>query len=60
MRAVANFELVESDGKTAVTWGFETDLGSNPMARWMGLMMDSWVGGDYEAGLSNLKALVEG
>jgi hypothetical protein len=25
----------------------------------MGLMMDKWVGGDYEKGLSNLKALVE-
>jgi hypothetical protein len=25
----------------------------------MGLMMDKWVSGDYEKGLSNLKALVE-
>ncbi len=58
--AVAVFELVENAGKTTVTWGFETDLGSNPVARWMGLMMDKWVGGDYEAGLSNLKSLVEG
>lgn len=59
-KAVANLELVENAGKTTVTWGFETDLGSNPVARWMGLMMDKWVGGDYEAGLANLKALVEG
>lgn len=59
-KAVASIDLVESNGKTMVTWGFETDLGSNPVARWMGLMMDRWVGGDYEAGLSNLKALVEG
>ena len=28
--------------------------------RWMGLMMDNWVGGDYERGLVNLKELVEG
>ena len=58
--AVANFDLVETGGKTDLTWGFTTDLGMNPMARWMGLMMDRWVGRDYEAGLSNLKALVEG
>ena len=58
--AVANFDLVENNGKTQVTWGFETDMGNNPVGRWMGLMMDSWVGGDYEAGLANLKALVEG
>ena len=58
--ALASFDLVESGGKTTVTWGFQSDLGNNPMARWMGLMMDRWVGGDYETGLSNLKAVVEG
>ena len=25
----------------------------------MGLMMDRWVGGDYETGLANLKSVVE-
>ncbi len=58
--AEATFELVEAGGVTNVTWGFVTDTGMNPMARWFGLMMDDLVGGDYEAGLSNLKALVEG
>ena len=58
--ASASFELVEAGGKTTVTWDFQTDLGNNPVARWMGLMMDKWVGGDYETGLSNLKAVVEG
>ncbi|WP_170360968.1 SRPBCC family protein [Ruegeria arenilitoris] len=58
--ASASFELAPEGDQTKVTWGFESDLGINPMARWMGLMMDKWVGGDYEQGLSNLKALVEG
>jgi hypothetical protein len=58
--ALAAFDLVETDGKTTVTWGFTTDMGNSPMGRWMGLMMDSWVGGDYETGLTNLKSLVEG
>lgn len=57
--AVASFDLVPQGDQTQVTWGFVTDLGLNPMARWMGLMMDDWVGGDYEQGLSNLKTLVE-
>ncbi len=53
--------LLDPDGdETKVTWGFETDMGMNPMGRWMGLMMDKWIGADYEAGLTNLKALVEG
>ena len=58
--AKAEFLLDGKDGVTNVTWGLEADMGSNPVGRWMGLMMDSWVGADYEKGLKNLKALVEG
>lgn len=57
--AVASFVLQPEGSETQVTWGFESDLGMNPMSRWMGLMMDGWVGGDYERGLDNLKSLVE-
>lgn len=58
--AKAVFHLEPAGTGTLVTWGFETDMGMNPMGRWMGLMMDRWVGKDYEKGLANLKALVEG
>ncbi|MEL7115208.1 MAG: SRPBCC family protein [Pseudomonadota bacterium] len=58
--ADASFVLVADGDGTEVTWGFVTDLGMNPVARYMGLMFDGWVGGDYETGLSKLKALVEG
>ncbi|GHE96314.1 polyketide cyclase [Aliiroseovarius zhejiangensis] len=58
--ANAYFDLAPADGGTLVAWGFETDLGMNPIARWMGLMFDGWIGADYEKGLANLKALVEG
>ncbi|WP_170761139.1 SRPBCC family protein [Ruegeria lacuscaerulensis] len=57
--ASASFTLTPEGDQTQVTWGFDSDLGLNPMSRWMGLMMDKWVGGDYERGLSKLKALVE-
>ena len=57
--AKAAFLLDEAGGATKVTWTLDTDMGVGPVGRWMGLMMDSWVGGDYETGLSNLKALVE-
>ncbi|WP_298851227.1 SRPBCC family protein [uncultured Ruegeria sp.] len=57
--ATASFILEAEGGATKVIWGFESDLGLNPMSRWMGLMMDKWVGGDYERGLINLKALIE-
>lgn len=58
--AEAFFTFEPVDGGTEVTWGFDSDMGMNPIGRYMGLMMDTWVGGDYETGLNNLKALVEG
>lgn len=58
--ATATFDLAETGDATDVTWGLKTDMGNNPIGRWMGLMMDSWVGADYEKGLAALKATVEG
>ncbi len=58
--AQANFLLEPVSGGTRVSWGFETHWGYNPIGRYMGLMMDDWVGGDYEKGLAALKSLVEG
>ena len=52
--------LADADGATTVTWGLDADMGNTPMGRWFGLMMDDLVGGDYDAGLLNLKTLVEG
>ena len=57
--ATATFDLQPEGADTKVTWGFQSELGMNPISRWMGLMMDDWVGRDYETGLGNLKALVE-
>lgn len=58
--ANAAFTLAATADGTELTWGFVTDLGYNPMARYMGLMMDRMLGPDYEQGLNNIKALVEG
>ncbi|PTX56694.1 polyketide cyclase/dehydrase/lipid transport protein [Litoreibacter ponti] len=57
--ATARHVLLEQDGKTEITWSLEVDMGAGPVGRWMGLMMDGWVGADYERGLANLKTLVE-
>lgn len=52
---------LEADGDaTQVTWGLDSDMGNNPMYRWMGLMMDGFVGADYERGLERLRQSVEG
>ena len=55
-----SFFTYETQGdQTKVTWGFDTDLGSNLIARYMGLMFDKWIGPDYEKGLNNLKQVAE-
>ena len=58
-RAMASFKLEPKRDGTQVVWGFETDLGNNPLMRWMGLLFDRWIGAEYEKGLLRLKAVAE-
>jgi hypothetical protein len=55
------YYLVDAvDGtETLLTWIFKTEHGSNVISRYFGLMLDNWVGADYEEGLNNLKTLLE-
>lgn len=59
--AHAFFELEpRGDDRTHLVWGFNTDLGLNPVSRYVGLMLERWIGPDYEQGLAKLKTLAEG
>lgn len=58
-KATASWDLTSAGEGTKVTWSFQTDLGTNPMMRWMGLLFDGWIGKDYEKGLKDLKKIVE-
>jgi uncharacterized protein YndB with AHSA1/START domain len=51
--------LTPQGSGTLVTWTNEGDMGSNPINRYFGLMMDRLVGPDFEGGLKNLQALAE-
>lgn len=53
-------EAADAIGPTTVTWTFEGDVGEKLFARWMVLLMDKFVGVNYEKGLANLKARCEG
>jgi hypothetical protein len=61
MGAAAAFFRLEPRGadQTHLVWGFETDLGLNPVSRYVGLMLERWIGPDYEHGLARLKVLAE-
>ncbi|RAJ81835.1 polyketide cyclase/dehydrase/lipid transport protein [Chitinophaga dinghuensis] len=52
------FRFEPSMGGTLVTWGMVTNMGQHPVRKLMGLMMDKWVGNDFEKGLRNLSKLV--
>lgn len=48
-----------SSGALKVMWRLETDMGTNPLKRWAGLLLDKLMGGDMATGLANLKQQVE-
>lgn len=56
----ATFDLGPAGAGTRVTWRLETDVGNNPLSRWMGLTLDRLIGADYVIGLERLRKLVEG
>ncbi len=43
---------------TSATWGFKMKL-DGMMDRWFGLLMERFIGPDYDKGLAKLKALAE-
>jgi hypothetical protein len=58
--ARARFTFQPTQEGVKATWGFEGDAGWNLMGRYMGLMMDHFVGKDYDQGLTALKKVAEG
>ena len=56
----SSFILEVADGGTNVIWTMNTDMGTNPINRYFGLLMDTMLGKDFEKGLSNLAALLDG
>lgn len=53
------FNFEESGDSVKITWFDTGDLGFNPIARYMGLMMERMMGPDFEKGLSKLKLVAE-
>jgi uncharacterized protein YndB with AHSA1/START domain len=59
MTSRGQLRLIPDGAGTRVTWTNEGDMGSNPVNRYFGLVMDRMIGPDFEAGLANLKAAAE-
>ena len=58
-RGNGEWAFTEKNGLTLVSWSFLGDMGNNPVARWIGLMMDSMLGPQLEKGLNNMKEYLE-
>lgn len=55
----ASFATTASGG-TKLTWSLDSDMGMNPIAKYMGVFfMDKMIGASYEKGFNNLQTLVE-
>lgn len=59
MGSTGQLTFEEREGKTLVTWVDYGDVGGNPIDHYFAAFMDSMIGPDFEAGLDNLKILVE-
>ena len=58
-RGNGEWAFKEENGVTQICWSFLGDMGNNPVARWIGLMMDSMLGPQLERGLINMKKYLE-
>ena len=59
MQSNGELRLEPAEGGVRVSWTNAGDMGGNPINRWFGLLMDSLVGPDFEAGLAKLKQVAE-
>ena len=57
--ATSFFDIEPAGDGSRVVWGFDTQFGNNIIERYFGLMLEMWVGDDYEQGLQQLKTVVE-
>lgn len=57
---VATFSFEAAENGAKVTWAMDGTVSRNPLDRFFSLLMDSFVGPDFEEGLGNLKKKVEG
>lgn len=59
LEGASYYDLAPSGSGSRVTWGFGYDTGTNPLRRWKGLMLDRFVGTEFQTGLAELKERVE-
>ena len=59
LEGTAFYTIAPAGSGSKVTWGFGHETGTSPIKRWRGLMLDGFVGSEYQVGLQNLKEKIE-
>lgn len=57
--AIVTQTLTPEGEGTKVVWAMDADMGASPLNRWFGLLMEKFIGPDYEKGLASMKPLIE-
>jgi ribosome-associated toxin RatA of RatAB toxin-antitoxin module len=57
--ATSDWEIKPSGNGTELKWSMHSNNGDNPFYRWMGLFMNSMVGGEFEKSFANINQLAE-
>ena len=57
--ATGEWKFEQNEDSTTVVWSMDTDMGSNPIGKYMGLMMKGMIKSDFKKGLKNMKEVVE-
>lgn len=58
-KSTGRFHFIKEQQNTNVLWELESDLGMNPVSRWVGLFSDRMIGPDLEEGLFNLDQMMQ-
>ncbi|MNW05941.1 hypothetical protein D3C71_2022690 [compost metagenome] len=56
---LGNFQFEQAGNGTKVTWTDKGSMGNNPIYKYMGLMMNSMIGGNMEKSFENVKKICE-
>jgi effector-binding domain-containing protein len=57
--AVSGFRLSPEGDATKLTWYFNSEVGANPMHRWMMVIMKGMMGDQFAQGLASIKEIAE-
>lgn len=57
--SVVTQTLIPEGEGTKLIWAMDADMGMNPLNRWFGLLLETFIGPDYEKGLAKMKPLIE-